>query len=354
MAEYVGVVGGPILFGKCLPKSLHTLITRLLYRICLVRLAVTTLYSFRIAKVQSQSDVLQKQRDAIIEKLKAATRYNTTQELLKKYGGTPPSKEESNEDRTPKSGPKQKDPLAPGKVRTGFVPPPTANIPGLHGPVSIPSTPQQANPRSRDQRGQDGPLSAAATVAPWQGSPRQMDHSAEFAPNAFSSAPQYAQEGDGSRWYDRLMDLVLGEDETLPRNRLALICHHCRLVNGQAPPGVQRLEDVGKWRCAGCSTMNGEEKEETELLNRMKEHTDSPKIKFQEVGHKSPAAEASTSKDSKKKYVDRAGQDESLPDGDSSGGEDGQRQTRGAATGAQEGAGSGRRRSKRVLHKEEG
>ncbi|KAL8902204.1 MAG: hypothetical protein Q9207_004828 [Kuettlingeria erythrocarpa] len=335
VAEYVGVVGGPIL-------------------IYLVRLAVTTLYSFRIAKVQSQSDVLQKQRDATIEKLKAATRYNTTQELLKKYGGTPPSKEQPNEDRTLKSGPKQKDPLASGQVRTGFVPPPTANIPGRHGPISIPSTPQQANPRSRDRRGQDDPLSAAAAVAPWQGSPHQMDPSAEFAPNAFSSAPQYAQEGDGSRWYDRLMDLVLGEDETLPRNRLALICHHCRLVNGQAPPGMQRLEDVGKWRCAGCSTMNGEEKEETELLNRMKERTGSPNIRLQEVGDKAPAAEGNTSEDSEKEDVDCAGQDGNPPNGDSSGGEDGQRQTRGAATGAQKGAGSSRRRSKRVLNKEKG
>ena len=48
------------------------------------------------------------------------------------------------------------------------------------------------------------------------------------------------------------MDVLLGEDETLPRARLALICSNCRLVNGQAPPGVKRLEDVGKWRCGGC------------------------------------------------------------------------------------------------------
>ena len=56
------------------------------------------------------------------------------------------------------------------------------------------------------------------------------------------------------------MDLLMGEDETLPGKRLALICKNCRLVNGQAPPGVQRLEDVGLWRCGGCGVMNGEER----------------------------------------------------------------------------------------------
>ena len=66
------------------------------------------------------------------------------------------------------------------------------------------------------------------------------------------------------------MDVLLGEDETLPGKRLALICKHCRLVNGQAPPGVKRMEDVGKWRCAGCGTMNGEDNEVKKLVESIK------------------------------------------------------------------------------------
>ena len=62
------------------------------------------------------------------------------------------------------------------------------------------------------------------------------------------------------------MDLLLGEDETNPKNRLVLICKKCRLVNGQAPPGVKTLEDVGKWRCSECGTMNGEESEAKKLV----------------------------------------------------------------------------------------
>ena len=71
------------------------------------------------------------------------------------------------------------------------------------------------------------------------------------------------------------MDVLLGEDETLPKNRLALICKQCRLVNGQAPPGVKRLEDVGKWRCSGCGAMNGEESEAKKIVAEVQERATS-------------------------------------------------------------------------------
>lgn len=58
------------------------------------------------------------------------------------------------------------------------------------------------------------------------------------------------------------MDALLGEDETQAKNRFALICSECRLVNGQAPPGARSLEDIGRWRCGGCHAWNGIEKAE--------------------------------------------------------------------------------------------
>lgn len=95
--------------------------------------------------------------------------------------------------------------------------------------------------------------------------------SAEFAPNAFAAVPQYAPGQEGPRWYDRILDVLLGDDETLPRNRLALICRQCRLVNGQAPPGTASLEDVGKWRCSVCGTMNGEESETSRIMANLRD-----------------------------------------------------------------------------------
>lgn len=62
------------------------------------------------------------------------------------------------------------------------------------------------------------------------------------------------------------MDVLLGEDETSPKNRLVLICQHCRLVNGQAPPGIKSLSQLGKWRCGNCGAWNGEETEARKVI----------------------------------------------------------------------------------------
>lgn len=142
-------------------------------------------------------------------------------------------------------------------------PPPTANIGRPNQVSSQPSTPQ---PVSRSPSYMISPPSASAPQAP------QVQ--AEFAPNAFSAPPQYATGGDlgiGGHWYDRVLDLLLGEDETSPKNRIILICQNCRLVNGQAPPGTKSLAELGKWKCFGCGEINGEEDEAVKVVQEMKE-----------------------------------------------------------------------------------
>jgi hypothetical protein len=51
---------------------------------------------------------------------------------------------------------------------------------------------------------------------------------------------------------------------------MALICQNCRLVNGQAPPGTKTLADLGRWRCFGCGSWNGEEDEAVKVVQEMK------------------------------------------------------------------------------------
>lgn len=76
-------------------------------------------------------------------------------------------------------------------------------------------------------------------------------------------------------WYDRILDVLLGEDETAAKNRLVLLCSKCRLVNGQAPPGVKTLEELGRWRCNGCGSWNGVESEGAKVV---KEITQASKV----------------------------------------------------------------------------
>ncbi|KAI9721058.1 MAG: hypothetical protein M1812_002539 [Candelaria pacifica] len=255
--EYVAVAGGPAV-------------------IYLIRLAFKTYYDYRTTKVQAHLDGLNKQRGSTIDKLKAATNYNTTQQLLEKYGGVQQSspKLSTSSRGTPNSKPDtgQGSPGTPRGGRTGVAPPPTANIPRNN---AGPSTPQRHSPDVRNlpnrQTQQSHPHS------PLSASHQQMDplepDPPEFAPNAFPPSSQHASgtSADRGQWYDRIMELLLGEDENLPKNRLALICKHCKLVNGQAPPGVKRLEEVGKWRCGGCGGSNGEENEAKKIVAEIHE-----------------------------------------------------------------------------------
>ncbi|KAI9792384.1 MAG: hypothetical protein M1835_007889 [Candelina submexicana] len=259
--EYVAVAGGPAV-------------------IYLVRLAFTTYYDYRTTKVQAHLDGLNQQRSTTIDKLKAATKYNTTQQLLEKYGGAPQSSPKPSPPfrGTPssKTGTGQESPGTPRGGRTGVAPPPTANIPRNNaGQVPSPSTPQRQSSDNRNlpnRRYQQSRPNSPLSNLRQQSSPLEPGPP-EFAPNAFSSSTQYSTgtAADRGQWYDRFMDLLLGEDESLPKNRLALICKHCKLVNGQAPPGVKRLDDVGKWRCGGCGGWNGEENEATNIVAEIHE-----------------------------------------------------------------------------------
>lgn len=241
-----------------------------------LRTALDAYYNYRIANTQNHLNDLSKQREAAIERLKQATKYNSTQQLLEKYGGSPPNKRQPS----PQPKGKRKSDIGPGSnnaSRTGFAPPPTANIPSRQ------SLPAQQPPRSQPPAGQlPAGLAPPGPRVPSRG---QDVPGEEFAPNAFTSpqgpprgplpmklAPQYATEGP--KWYDRILDVVLGEDETQAKNRIALICTKCRLVNGQAPPGARTLEDIGKWRCSSCGAMNGEESEENKILQHISQGGD--------------------------------------------------------------------------------
>ncbi|KAJ5289220.1 hypothetical protein N7478_002250 [Penicillium angulare] len=49
------------------------------------------------------------------------------------------------------------------------------------------------------------------------------------------------------------------------RNRMAMTCSSCRLVNGQAPPGTKKPEELGRWRYGAAE-------------HRMRDHSDAIKL----------------------------------------------------------------------------
>lgn len=250
--------------------------------IYIVRRLLHAYYDSRLSAGQEHLNDLIKQREATLEKLKASTKYNSTQLLLEKYGGSPnpkrmePTPHEQRKRQKSETGQAvQKSPVTPQSGRTGMPPPPTANIQPKQSPTG-PWLPPDA-PRPVSWAGGPPGTIPAAGMSPSGGSaPGAAAPGEDFAPNAFSPpgrsltamlaqpTPQYSAEGP--KWYDRLMDVILGEDETQARNRLVLICQSCRLVNGQAPPGARTLEEVGRWRCSSCHAWNGVESEEKKVL----------------------------------------------------------------------------------------
>ncbi|QSZ37302.1 hypothetical protein DSL72_009396 [Monilinia vaccinii-corymbosi] len=242
--------------------------------IYLIRSGITRYYEHRVESIAHRLEEQQTERTKTIDKLKAATKYNSTQELLEKYGGAPSKPATPKRTNSVKKTPKNKDAYPP---RTSMSPPATANIPRPDQMPSQPLTPQPLGVRTPPSFNAPSPSPIASRSEPGP---------AEFAPNAFSGPSQYAQgqyaqSGEfvhQAHWYDRVLDLLLGEDETHPKNRMALICQNCRLVNGQAPSGTKSLEDLGKWRCFGCRTLNGVD-EGAKAVQEMKERIQETKLK---------------------------------------------------------------------------
>ncbi len=251
--HYAGLVGAPVVIYS-------------------VRTLIAAFFDWRISRQQSYLEGLQKQRESKIADLKKATKYDSTQELLAKYGAAPPPSKTPS--KQPQQGPKRKaNNNDKPPQRTGIAPPPTANIPGRNvssPPLMRPNVDTNSPPPSAHGR---SPLSASMLL---NQSPTSITPDAPgFAPNAFADMPQAppsntAYDSNSTpHWYDRILDVLLGEDETAAKNRLVLLCSNCRLVNGQAPPGVRTLEELGRWRCSGCGAWNGAESEGAKVVKEI-------------------------------------------------------------------------------------
>ncbi|EPQ63917.1 Bgt-4119 [Blumeria graminis f. sp. tritici] len=221
--------------------------------IYLGRRALTIYYSYRINTFTYRLEEKQAEQSRVIEKLKDTTKYDSTQKILEKYGSVTDKSKSLSPRKNTRSRSKQPQNTA-SKI------PPTANIPRSiwsSNQFIAPKLAVEKTIKSKTAHNEPPPLENK-----W--SPNlAVPGPPEFAPNAFNTPLEYPYESEKSmqgHWYDRILDLLLGEDEMLPKNRVALICHSCRLVNGQAPPGTKEISDLGKWVCHGCGAVNGDEK----------------------------------------------------------------------------------------------
>lgn len=239
--------------------------------IYVARTLTNSYFSLRIDSLETRLKDYKSERSTTIQKLKDATKYDSTLELLEKYGEERPKRRRkpSHHGGEEDDGQQKKNEKRPGRQslgvtpagRTNLPPPPTANIQRPHTSAGTPISQHFHGP---------------FPPPPLQGSPAHFQPTEEFAPNAgeLPQIPYTLYDAGPPRWYDRILDLMLGEDETAPKNRIVLICKKCRLVNGQAPPGTKTLSEMGQWKCMSCGTMNGEIDEGRKIMRAVLGGTD--------------------------------------------------------------------------------
>ncbi|KKA22307.1 hypothetical protein T310_3637 [Rasamsonia emersonii CBS 393.64] len=241
IVEYAAVLGGPVV-------------------IYAVRAVASKFFEYRISKTQNQLDELHKQRDETIEKLKIATKYNSTQQLLEKYGG------ESQKTTPSKSGGDSKGKETESKAgtpqmagRTGIAPPPTANI---RRPPNE-STPVHSPPAAKPSRS----LTAISSKTDSRDLRRPLMNLA----------------------LHRMLSPQLRSITRVPAGMTGswMSClARTRRSRGTAPPGMKSLEELGRWRCGGCGAWNGVESETNKVLADIKSQSQSADGTWESVSKK--------------------------------------------------------------------
>ena len=202
-----------------------------------VRSGVTWWFTRQIDRETTQKEALKTRLEEKIEELKEKSDYYNTQQLLERYDSKALPRSTSEE--------KFHDPA----LSQSLQPKPSAEH--IRHQPSLDTLRQRGNSRP-SLPPLPPPITPASFVAP---KPQNIP---QFHPSAFSPPPSPSlapQEHRSKTFLDRVLDLLVGEDENAADHRYALICRHCRAHNGLAPPG-ERGEDVG-YLCGRCGGWNG-------------------------------------------------------------------------------------------------
>jgi hypothetical protein len=219
-------------------------------RVYALRLSGRWWYTRSIEREVREKEVLKQRLDEKIEELKEKSDYYNTQQLLERYDPKSISPKEGNaefRDLPPNQQHLQKPSIDNFRQRQGL-----DNL-RQRGPV-LPPLPPPITP---------------ATFTP------QPQNIPSFHPSAFSPPPSPTlapQQHHSKTFLDRVLDLIVGEDENAADHRYALICRHCRAHNGLAPPG-ERGEDVG-YLCGRCGGWNGPEPNKPKKNSKSNEEKD--------------------------------------------------------------------------------
>ncbi|KAK6199357.1 uncharacterized protein RJT21DRAFT_46191 [Scheffersomyces amazonensis] len=231
-------------------QTKHQLLFLLLYPV--VGYGIYTIvhwfYTFLINSKSNQLINLKKKHKQKIEDLKRITNFNTTNELLDKFGDEKDKpKPKSNLSTKPKSNLPTQIPNNPTINRSGVIDVNKLSETQLKK-LNINITPNKPLP-------QQTPQSHAQS---------QIQSSTPPPPKVASTPPKRT-------FQDRILDLLIGSDNSeAVENRYALICYKCYAHNGLAPPHTDNPSAI-KFKCMQCGTLNGHGVLDAELKDLINE-----------------------------------------------------------------------------------
>src|SRR5579859_203922 len=204
-----------------------------------LRRGVRWWYTRKLDREVQEKELLKQRLEQKLEELKEKSDYYNTQQLLERYDSKA-SPKSSTPDRF--VDPTLPPHLQPKRSKESLRPRQSVETLRQRGSskLPLPPLPPPINP-------------ATFQLAP----PPQPQNSPQFHPSAFSPppSPTLAPQHQSKTFLDRVLDLLVGEDENAADHRYALICRHCRAHNGLAPPG-ERGDQVG-YLCGRCGGWNG-------------------------------------------------------------------------------------------------
>jgi endoplasmic reticulum junction formation protein lunapark len=206
-------------------------------------------YLRAIARETQEKDLLKTRLEEKLEELKEKSDYYSTQQLLQRYDSK--SAIPVNPERPQGMVRSSSKELQPA-LRSNNLP--------RDPSIKALSARQSSNPPLP-------PLPPPITPASFKLPSQNVPNIPQFHPSAFtppSSPPP--EEARSKTLVDRVLDLLVGEDENSPEQRYALICRHCRAHNGLAPPG-ETGNELG-YLCGRCGGWNGpktKDSEETQM-----------------------------------------------------------------------------------------
>lgn len=225
----------------------------LLFCIYFGRIIFTAYYTKMISSEESNLELLRIKQREKVEELKTKTNFYSTQSLIDRYSGSQKNTpEKSNislldlndsEKKTPKRN--YSSPCFDSPLRSTFQNSNQQN--------------QNPNLRLRHVNNNDSGNSFYDSFYMTSDKPFPID--------------TYIKPSQDNSFISRILNFIIGPDETSPENRYALICKNCGIHNGLAPYGEKR-ESI-KYICINCGTWNGNIKQD---IKNIKDSKDDPTI----------------------------------------------------------------------------